>query len=140
MYEKRFPEVDSLVMVNVRQIVKMGAHVHLMEYNNIEGMILLSKLSRRRIRSTQKLIRLGRNEVVIVLRVDKEKGMFSGYLFGMFIFDKKDTSIYRVSAGDVAKCEEKFKQSKAVHSIMRHLAEKLNASLEDLYTKYTWPL
>ena len=47
-----------------------------LEYDNIEGMILLSELSRRRIRSIQKLIRVGRNEVVVVLRVDKEKGMF----------------------------------------------------------------
>ena len=39
-------------------------------------MILLSELSRRRIRSIQKLIRVGRNEVVVVLRVDKEKGVF----------------------------------------------------------------
>jgi len=40
-------------------------------------MILLSELSRRRIRSIQKLIRVGRNEVVVVLRVDKEKGKFN---------------------------------------------------------------
>jgi ribosomal protein S1 len=39
-------------------------------------MILLSELSRRRIRSIQKLIRVGRNEVVVVMRVDKEKGTF----------------------------------------------------------------
>jgi hypothetical protein len=52
----------------------MGAYVKLLEYDNIDGMILLSELSRRRIRSIQKLIRIGRNEVVIVLRVDKEKG------------------------------------------------------------------
>ena len=38
-------------------------------------MILLSELSRRRIRSIQKLIRVGRNEVVVVLRVDREKGV-----------------------------------------------------------------
>lgn len=37
-------------------------------------MILLSELSRRRIRSIQKLIRVGRNEVVMVMRIDKEKG------------------------------------------------------------------
>ena len=37
-------------------------------------MILLAELSRRRIRSIQKLIRVGRNEVVVVLRVDREKG------------------------------------------------------------------
>ena len=38
------------------------------------GMILLSELSRRRIRSINKLIRVGRTEIVIVLRVDKDKG------------------------------------------------------------------
>lgn len=57
-----------------RQIAEMGAYVKLLEYDNIDGMILLSELSRRRIRSIQKLIRVGRNEVVVVLRVDKEKG------------------------------------------------------------------
>ena len=49
-YEQRFPEIDDVVMVNVRSIADMGAYVHLLEYNNIEGMILLSELSRRRIR------------------------------------------------------------------------------------------
>lgn len=72
-YEQKFPEVDDVVMVNVRSIAEMGAYVTLSEYNNIEGMILLSELSRRRIRSIQKLIRVGRSECVVVLRVDKEK-------------------------------------------------------------------
>lgn len=57
------------------KIAEMGAYVKLLEYDNIDGMILLSELSRRRIRSIQKLIRIGRNEVVVVLRVDKEKGV-----------------------------------------------------------------
>ena len=65
-YEQRYPEVDELVMVQVRQIAEMGAYVKLLEYDNIDGMILLSELSRRRIRSIQKLIRIGRNEVVVV--------------------------------------------------------------------------
>lgn len=94
-YEEKYPEVDSYVMVNVKQvrllevvfpalaylfnqIAEMGAYVKLLEYDNIDGMILLSELSRRRIRSIQKLIRIGRNEVVIVLRVDKEKGKAAG--------------------------------------------------------------
>ena len=66
----------------------MGAYVKLLEYDNIDGMILLSELSRRRIRSIQKLIRIGRNEVVVVLRVDKEKGYI-------------DLSKRRVSAEDI---------------------------------------
>lgn len=45
-------------MVQVRSIAEMGAYVSLLEYGNIEGMILLSELSRRRIRSVQKLIKV----------------------------------------------------------------------------------
>ena len=74
-YKERYPEVDEVVMVNVKRIAEMGAYVHLLEYNNIEGMILLSELSRRRIRSVNKLIRIGKTEPVVVIRVDKEKGM-----------------------------------------------------------------
>ncbi|KDQ09048.1 hypothetical protein BOTBODRAFT_191372 [Botryobasidium botryosum FD-172 SS1] len=116
-YSQKYPEVDELVMVQVRQIAEMGAYVKLLEYDNIEGMILLSELSRRRIRSIQKLIRVGRNEVVVVLRVDKEKGYI-------------DLSKRRVSPEDIAKCEEKYMKSKTVASIMRHVSSKLPASGE----------
>ncbi|KAI9934327.1 hypothetical protein ASPWEDRAFT_38128 [Aspergillus wentii DTO 134E9] len=126
-YEEKFPEIDSYVMVNVKQIAEMGAYVKLLEYDNIDGMILLSELSRRRIRSIQKLIRIGRNEVVIVLRVDKEKGYI-------------DLSKRRVSPEDVTKCEERYNKSKAVHSILRHVAEATQTPLETLYQKIAWPL
>ncbi|PPQ81496.1 hypothetical protein CVT26_011641 [Gymnopilus dilepis] len=111
-YEQKYPEVDELVMVQVRQIAEMGAYVKLLEYDNTEGMILLSELSRRRIRSVQKLIRVGRNEVVVVLRVDKEKGYI-------------DLSKRRVSPEDIVKCEERYLKSKTVASILRHVASKL---------------
>ncbi|KAI8370323.1 eukaryotic translation initiation factor 2 alpha subunit-domain-containing protein [Radiomyces spectabilis] len=127
MYEDEFPKVDDVVMVNVRQIADMGAYVKLLEYGDREGMILLSELSRRRIRSVQKLIRVGRNEVVVVLRVDEEKGYI-------------DLSKRRVTPEDIAKCEEKFNKSKAVHSILRHVAEKHDMALKDLYETIGWPL
>jgi hypothetical protein len=44
MYAARFPEVDDLVMVNVRQITDVGAYVSLLEYNNIEGTFSVSFL------------------------------------------------------------------------------------------------
>src|ERR1700733_7047185 len=111
MYENPFPEVNDLVMVNVKQIAEMGAYVSLVEYNGIEGMVLLSELSRRRIRSVQRLIRVGKNEVVGVLRVNRDKGYI-------------DLSKRRVSPEEAEKFEEKFTKSKTVHSIMRHVAEK----------------
>ena len=79
-YENQYPEVEDLVLVNVGSIAEMGAYVSLLEYNHQEGMILLSELSRRRIRSINKLIRVGKNEIVMVLRVDKEKGGAIGVL------------------------------------------------------------
>lgn len=126
-YENKYPEVDEVVMVNVQQIAEMGAYVKLLEYDDIEGMVLLSELSRRRIRSIQKLIRVGRNEVAVVLRVDKEKGYI-------------DLSKRRVSAEDIVQCEERYNKSKAVHSILRRCAEKFNVPLEELYQAIVWPL
>ncbi|KAL9038692.1 MAG: hypothetical protein Q9180_002979 [Flavoplaca navasiana] len=126
-YEEKYPDIDSFVMVNVPQIAEMGAYVKLLEYDNIDGMILLSELSRRRIRSIQKLIRVGRNEVVVVLRVDKEKGYI-------------DLSKRRVSPEDIIKCEERFNKGKMVASIMRHVAEKTRTPMETLYADIGWPL
>ncbi|KAJ7844374.1 eukaryotic translation initiation factor 2 subunit alpha [Mycena olivaceomarginata] len=125
-YQQRYPEVDELVMVQVRQH-QMGAY-----------------LSRRRIRSVQKLIRVGRNEVVVVLRVDNEKGYI-------------DLSKRRVSPEDITRCEERYMKSKSVASILRHVASKLGGEdapldeapppvageaerLEMLYDTVAWPL
>jgi len=127
MYENEFPEIDDVVMVQVRSIAEMGAYVALLEYNNVEGMILLSELTRRRIRSVNKLIRVGKQEVCMVLRVDREKGYI-------------DLSKRRVSAEDVQKCDERFQRSKAVHSIVRHVSEVMHVDMETLYYKTAWPL
>lgn len=127
MYEAKYPEVDMAVMIQVKHIADMGAYVSLLEYNNIEGMILFSELSRRRIRSVSSLIKVGRQEPVMVLRVDREKGYI-------------DLSKRRVSEEDIQACEERYNKSKLVHSIMRHVAETLDLDLEDLYVHVGWPL
>ncbi|VDD90939.1 unnamed protein product [Enterobius vermicularis] len=128
-YANQFPDVEDTVMVNVRQIAEMGAYVSLLEYNNKEGMILLSELSRRRIRSVNKLIRVGRNECVVVIRVDKEKGYI-------------DLSKRRVYSKDLIQCEDRFAKAKAVNSILRHVADQLGyqkeEELEDLYERTAW--
>ncbi|XP_055595291.1 eukaryotic translation initiation factor 2 subunit 1 [Uranotaenia lowii] len=127
-YKQKYPEVEDVVMVNVLSIAEMGAYVHLLEYNNIEGMILLSELSRRRIRSINKLIRVGKTEPVVVIRVDKNKGYI-------------DLSKRRVSPEDVEKCTERFAKAKAVNSILRHVADMMkfnDEQLEELYEKTAW--
>merc|ERR1719427_2364694 len=100
--------------------------------NDIEGMILLSELSRRRIRSINKLIRVGRDECVVVIRVDKEKGYI-------------DLSKRRVAPEDAKKCENRYSKAKCVHSILRHAVEllhleKVEVDFEDFYTRTAWYL
>merc|ERR1712232_530851 len=63
----------------------------------------------------------------MVLRVDKEKGYI-------------DLSKRRVSPEDVAKCEDRYNKAKAVHGVLRHLAERRKYFLEDLYECIGWPL
>ncbi|PKA64743.1 hypothetical protein AXF42_Ash020367 [Apostasia shenzhenica] len=127
MYEARYPEVDTAVMIQVKSIAEMGAYVSLLEYNNVEGMIPFNELFRRRIRSVNSLIRVGRQEPAMVVRVDRDKGYI-------------DLSKRRVSEEDMHACEERFNKSKLVHSIMRHVAETVGVDLEDLYVHIGWPL
>lgn len=127
MYENEFPEIDEVVMVEVKSVAEMGAYVSLLEYNNMEGMILLSELSRRRIRSINKLIKVGRQEPVMVLRVDEEKGYI-------------DLSKRRVSQEDVKACEDRYAKSKLCHSILTHVATTTRTDLEELYSSIGWPL
>ncbi|KAH8739968.1 eukaryotic translation initiation factor 2 alpha subunit [Cryptosporidium ryanae] len=126
-YENKFPEPEEFVMTRVKRITEVGAFVSLLEYNNIEGMILMSELSKRRIRSVNKLTRVGRLEVVVVLRVDKNKGYI-------------DLSKRRVNPEDVEKCEEKYSKMKRVYQTVRHIAQKEGVSVEELSEKLIWPL
>jgi translation initiation factor 2 subunit 1 len=127
MYEQKYPELDDLVVVHVNHVTEMGAYVKLLEYNNIEGMIMSTEYSRRRIRSISQVIRVGKQEVAVVMRVDEDKGYI-------------DLSKRRVTPEDITKCEEKYSKSKEVHSIMKYVAEVTKTDLENLYLDFGWPL
>jgi len=127
MYEAKYPGAEELVMVQVKQIEALGAKVALLEYGNIEGLILMSELTRRRIRSVNKLIRIGNIEPVIVVRVDESKGYI-------------DLSKRRVAPEEVKLADDKYNKSKAVHSILRHVADESKVSMLSLYEGFMWDL
>lgn len=132
-YENEFPEAEEVVMVNVTEISEMGANVQLLEYYDSrssklrEGMILLTELSRRRIRSINKLVRVNRHEVVKVIRVDKEKNFI-------------DLSKRQVEPEEQAKCEERYAKARNVHSILRQIAHTQRKPVETIYQTIGWPL
>jgi translation initiation factor 2 subunit 1 len=76
-------------------------------------MIIHSELSCRRIRSFQQLIRVGLSEeVVAILRIDKEKGYI-------------DLSKRPISSEGIIKCKEQFMKSKTATSIRINVASKV---------------
>jgi len=127
MYENKYPNIGEFVHVVVRNITDIGVYVSLLEYNGIEGMILLSELSKKRIRSINQLTRVGKIEIAVVLRVDEIKGYI-------------DLSKCKVSTEDAIKCEERYTKSKTVHNIMNHIADTLHFDLEVLYNNFCWDL
>ena len=130
-YQSKFPQLDEIVMANVNRIQDIGAYCTLLEFNDIEGMILMSEVSRRRIRSLNKHLRVGRNECVVVIRVDEEKGYI-------------DLSKRRVSAEEAERFQERFIKSKTINQILRHVAETLklqsNEEFEELYQNTAWAI
>ncbi|KAL0323455.1 UNVERIFIED_CONTAM: Eukaryotic translation initiation factor 2 subunit alpha [Sesamum angustifolium] len=128
MYEQKFPEMDTPVMIQIKSINPgTCAYVSLLEYDDMEAMLSFTELSRRRIRSIASLVRIGRVEPVMVLHVDPDKGFVN-------------LSKRRISQDDATACLERYNKSKHVHSILRHVAETMDVHLEELYVHVGWPL
>lgn len=127
-YENEFPEVDELVLVTVLKVDdKTGAYVSLLEYDNREGMINIGEISKRRIRSMAKILRVGSTETCLVFSVDEEKGYIN--------LSKK-----RVVAEDIPQKLDAFAKIKAIHGVMQHVAATNEIPVEELCNKVSWPL
>ena len=87
---------------------------------------LLTELaSRKRIRSVKKLMRVGKQEVLQVLRVDEEKGYV-------------DLSKKLLTPKDIESCSERYEKSKIVNGILRRLAETRKENISALYEAFGW--
>jgi len=126
-YENRVPEVDELVMARVNSIDEMGVLCSLLEYNNLEGFLPLSELSRKRMRSVLRHVRVGQKQVLQVIRVDTERGY-------------TDLSKKYVEELERNKGTEKYNIGKTVHGIVKHLAETKHKEVEEIYKLMIWPL
>jgi translation initiation factor 2 subunit 1 len=126
-YERKLPDANEIVMVKIMAITDIGVNVILPEYNNIEGLMLLNELSRKRVRSVHKFVRIGVTEPSMVIRVDTAKGYV-------------DLSKKRVTAEDVTACLARYHKAKLVDSILKRVAETYDYPLEKLYEQTAWPL
>ncbi|PRP88164.1 putative eIF-2-alpha [Planoprotostelium fungivorum] len=131
-YENEFPEVNEIVMVKIQELNDFCAFVHLLEYNR-PASIQFTEISNRRLRSTpSSLLKIGKQDVMQVLRVDEEKGYI-------------DLTKKNVDAKEIAECTRKYNKSKSVHStlsnvIMNLQKQEKTIEIEDLYSNLIWPI
>ena len=124
MYEQQFPDVDDVVMVKVSRITETGVYADLLEYD-VEGLMVLSEISNRRLRNIRSQIHIGKTFVAMVLRVDEDKGYV-------------DISKKRVTLEDREKCKEYYHASKTVDDILRHVCMKSEIDLKSAYQSFGW--
>ena len=111
-YRNEWPEKDELVTVLIRDVNEDGAYVQLLEYNNREALILASSVTRKRVKNVKKLLKLGTQDYMQVISIDKEGGFI-------------DLSKRTVQVTDVEEKKQYFDKSKIVHLILRLTAHTL---------------
>ena len=125
MYRDKYPSVGDLIMVEVISI-DTYVNVRLLEYGDIEGTIVFDEMSNSRLRGSEKnLSRIGKQEVVIVLAVDEDKGYI-------------DLSKKKVPTGN--DCKDNYNKSRAVHIIHQQICAKSGIGMETLYEMLGWKL
>lgn len=122
-YKNEFPKEDEVVMGRVIRVDQVtGAYVQLLEYNNIEALIMFSEFTRKRARSVHRLVKVGKKEALIVTKVDEERGFI-------------DLSKKRVTPEDWKACDDKYNKHLKVHNIMKQTAAHLEEDLDSLYAR-----
>jgi len=106
-----------------------GAYAVLLEYENMEGYLLSTEVTKKRVKLVNKYMKVGKQEPMMVIRVDRDKRYI-------------DLSKKKVLAADGASTEITFKKAKMVHNILKQMAVKIGpeCTLRSLYEKFGWDL
>ncbi|KRH95064.1 Alpha subunit of translation initiation factor eIF2 [Pseudoloma neurophilia] len=124
-HRKEYPVPGELVIGKNVKITELGVYVNLLEYGNLEGLVVIGELSKKRIRNIHKLIKINKIEVLSVLRVDKAKGYI-------------DLSRKKVIESDFNNTYRSYIKNKIANNIISSLANRLNEHPIRLYEQWAW--
>lgn len=107
MFKKNIlPSIGECVMIKVKEINLTDSYsiVDIIEYNK-KGLLILSEVSNRRIKSIKKELPIDKLDVAIVLKVDTDKELI-------------DLSKKRLSYDEIQKCKDEFYKRKKILNIV----------------------
>lgn len=132
MRPSTFPNINDVTMIIPTKITDMGIYVQLIEYNNIDGFIPFSELSKFKIRSVNKVIKIGKKIPAIVLSIDSKN----------FITLSKKI----ITPNEISDCEKNYKTLKFVYDLVTFFVRKLEKenhkimSIDNAYEIFIWSL
>ncbi len=98
----------------------------LLEYEQ-KGFLFSGNITLKRVNYINRILSIGKEEVLRVLTVDEKKGFID--------LCKKD-----VKADEIDMCKIRYGKSKQVENIVKILAGHMNSTMEFIYKKMIWPL
>lgn len=98
----------------------------LLEYEQ-KGFLFSGNITLKRVNYINRILSIGKEEVLRVLTVDAKKGFID--------LCKKD-----VKADEIDMCKIRYGKSKQVENIVKILAGHMNSTMEFIYKKMIWPL
>lgn len=114
------PEWGELVLVTVERITTYAAWCKLEEYPGIEGMIHVSEVSGKWVRDIRDFVKLGKQYVAKVVRIDYQKNFVN-------------LSLKRVSPDEEKEKMNVFRKEQRAEKMLEQAAKKLGKSIEDAY-------
>lgn len=112
MRQNKYPDIGETTMVMPVRITDLGVYVKLLEYDGIEGLIILSDLSKSRFRSIGKVVSVGKKFPATVTNVDANTGNIS--------LSKKE-----VSPDEATVCENNFRTSKQIYDLANFFVRRI---------------
>lgn len=121
-------DVNMVVMCEIKNVNSVCSEVSLIEYGNVIGMILHKEITRRRLDSYKKHMRVGLVQPMQIIQIDKNRGYI-------------DLSKRELSHEDVEECKEKYNRAKKINSIINHLVQSeipKNWTSQNHYENWCW--
>jgi translation initiation factor 2 subunit 1 len=125
-HEKELPDEGEIVVGKISEVTDLGVFIEIVEYDNLEGLIVVGELTRKRISNATKAVKSGKIEVLFVSRVDRRKKYV-------------DLSRIKVTSEERQACLQEHYRKKLAHNTMITIAQKADIDLLGLYESLGWP-
>ena len=119
LYPHTLPRVGDVVMVKFAKIEGSQAYCNLLEYDEIEGVLNGTEISKKKVYNIKKHVKIGKTDCLHVLSVDLQKGYI-------------DLSKKNVKPDEITECKTRYLAAKRTIGVLKKWSETLDKDLTEI--------